>query len=61
MTRRELMRERMAFEKSTRDEEHWPDLLPTQVLKLSRIEFLSLNERIQSRARAGHIINKAKI
>ena len=55
------MRERMAFEKSTRDEKHWPDLLPARVLKLSRSEFLSLNERIQSRSRAGHIINNVKI
>ena len=52
-TRRYLMRERMAFEKSTRDENqrHWPDLLPAQVLKLSRSEFLSLNERLNHRNR----------
>jgi hypothetical protein len=56
MTRRERMRERMAFEKSTRDKKHthWPYLLPTQVLKLSRSEFLSLNERLNPRNRDFH-------
>lgn len=44
MTRRELMRQRVAFERSNHDEcqEHWPDILPAQIFKLSRMEFLSL-------------------
>jgi hypothetical protein len=51
MTRREQMRERIAFAKFTRDEKqrHWPDLLPAQVLKLSRSKFLSLTERLNPR------------
>jgi hypothetical protein len=56
MTRREQMRERVAFEKSNRDEcqRHWPDLLPLKVLKLSRSEFLSLNESLNHRNRDFH-------
>jgi hypothetical protein len=56
MTRRELMRERMAFEKFTRDEKqrHWPDPPPAQVLKLSRSEFLSLTEKLNRRTRDFH-------
>jgi len=56
MTRREQMRERMAFEKSARDKKprHWPDLLPAQALKLSRREFLSLTERLNPRNRDFH-------
>ena len=44
MTRRELMRERVALKKSDRDElkDHWPDLLPAEILKLSRLERLAL-------------------
>ena len=44
MTRRELMRERVALMKSDRDEskDHWPYLIPAQILKLSRLERLAL-------------------
>jgi hypothetical protein len=56
MTRREQMRQRMALEESNRNEyqRQWPDLLPAWVLKLSRREFLSLNEKLNPRNRNYH-------
>jgi hypothetical protein len=56
MTRREQMRQHIALEQSNRHEyqRQWPDLLPAQVLKLSRSEFLSLNEQVNHRNRDFH-------